>query len=147
LADPSYRLSGDWWQWCRILRWGDLCFLPEELSFSRIHAQSQRSTGATDGRLEWETLKVQENLRALFEIDPAMVRRAAERVAVSWLQGVRSGCYRGPLFRHLSILRKLFKANSPVGLSCAARLPYCLTAWIAKNTIFRQSHLSTEKRR
>lgn len=134
-ADTSFRLAGDWMQWGRMLQHGSLFFVPEPLSFSRIHRETQRSAGAANGLLELETLGVQQQLRTLQQIDSEMARRAADRTMTSWLQAVRSGRYDGPLGRHLSILRKLFQANLRMGLLGMVRLPFCLAIWIVKRIL------------
>ena len=136
-ADTRFKLAGDWLQWVKILLHSDRYFLAERLSFSRIHQATQREAAARDGGLALEALEIQNRVRRWVEVDRATVRKGAERYALAWIQTVRSGRYRGPFLGHARCFQRLLKNDPWTASRFAARLPYALTAWALKNSLFR----------
>lgn len=134
VADASFKLSGDYLQWCKLLLHSRFAFVARPLNFTRIHAQTQRAATANDGRRELETMRVQRCLRDHMEFSPELVRAAAQRQAISWLQGVRAGRYSGKWSGHLACFMLLWGAAPAVALKFLCSLPYCLLAWIVKRS-------------
>ncbi|QEG43052.1 glycosyltransferase [Roseimaritima ulvae] len=131
-ADPSYRISGDWLHWIRMLAGQQLCYTAMPLSQSRFHPQSQRFSTACNGQRELESLRVQAATRALVDINPAAIRTAAQQQMTTWLQQLRAGRYSGERLDHLRFARLLRQANAATAAKFALHLPRALATWQAK---------------
>ncbi|MCA9084229.1 MAG: glycosyltransferase family 2 protein [Planctomycetaceae bacterium] len=131
-ADASFRLSGDWLQWSRMLLISDLSYIAEPLSGTRIHTNTRRHSTSTSGTLELESLAVQKYIRGQLQIDRQQVRMGAQRMSLSWLQAMRAGRFSGNLMRHPLFFYRLFCTDAATGLIFALNWPYAFLVWIVK---------------
>ena len=131
-AKTSFRLSGDWMQWCEMLLLSDLSYVSEPLSGTRIHTNTRRHSTVSNGTLELESLAVQSRLRDRLNIQRRVVRRGAEAIAISWLQAMRAGRYSGSLLRNVWLLWRLLRADLYTGFWFAIRWPYAFLVWLIK---------------
>lgn len=135
LADASFRLVGDWMQWCRMLMVSDLYYVAQPLSGTRIHPNTRRRSTASDGTLELESLTVQRFIRNSLTVDRARIQDGAERVSRSWLQALRAGRFSGSLLRHPLFLWKLLCADFVTGILFAMNFPYAFLVWLIKRFV------------
>ena len=85
-ADATFSVSGDLLQWVRMLEHSDLYYLADVLSLSRVHAQTQRVAASHNGTYELEALEIQRRICNSLPVARDVVRRGADRCAISWLQ-------------------------------------------------------------
>lgn len=135
-ADKALTLAGDWMQWSKMLLLSDMCFVPKTLSGTRIHTNTRRHSTASNGTLELESLTVQERLRSSLIVDRASVRMAADRVAKSWLQGMRAGRFSGSLQRHPQFFLKLLRTEVLTAVRFSLSWPYAFLVWLIKRFVF-----------
>lgn len=131
-ADPSFRIAGDWLQWMRLIAPEDVAYLPEPLSQSRIHAASQRAATASNGRLESETLRVQQRIAEALSLPRELRTTAAGQQATSWLQHLRAGRFTGHTRDHARFLGQLAAAAPRVAARFLLQFPYAWTAGSVK---------------
>jgi glycosyltransferase involved in cell wall biosynthesis len=141
MAETSFRLVGDWMQWCKILTVSDLYYVAQPLSGTRIHSNTRRHSTASDGTLELESLSVQKRIRNSLNVDRAIIRNGAERVTRSWLQGMRAGRFSGSLLRHPLFLWRVLRADSVTGVRFALSLPYAFLVWLVKRFVAPKRYL------
>ena len=141
-ADDALRLTGDWWQWAKMLTQCDLYFVAEPLAKSRIHSASQRQRLAHDGSTELECLLVQQRIKRLVEVDREMVRKGAQRHAISRLQALRAGRYCGSVWGHAILAWRLCLLDFPVAVSFLMKFPFCYCIWTLKKLGLRKPVVS-----
>ncbi len=87
-AEESYRLSGDWITWIRMLLRSDIAYLCEPLNFFRKHSQTVRS------QVDHSALRILENYRIVEEIigstkvDPQDFERVCNSLVEEWAKAV-----------------------------------------------------------
>ncbi len=133
-ANTEFVIGGDLLQWIKMLMQSDFGFVAQPLSYSRTHARNQRHTNGCNGRMETETMKVQEWVRSQMEIPSASIRRGAFRYARSWLDAVRSGRYRNNPWNHLRFFKQLFSVDRLVAATFLLLLPACLIFWFFRRS-------------
>jgi len=138
-ADPSLRVSGDWLMWASLICDSKRYYSATPLSYTRIHADSQRARTASDGRFELESLRVQQLIRKQISIDKSLRHRGAKRYAAVRLHSVRSAQYSGSTSNHLSFFGKLWSADKPSACRFLCQLSYCLPIGVIKRLLGRTS--------
>jgi glycosyltransferase involved in cell wall biosynthesis len=141
-ASTDLRLAGDWLQWCKILMESDLAYVSQTLSGSRIHSNTRRQGTTSSGTLELESLAVQQIIRDGIAIEPAQIRRGANRVCTSWLQAMRAGRFSGSLIRHPLFLWRLLRTDLRIAVAFMLNWPYAFFVWCLKRFLLRKSSAS-----
>lgn len=112
-ADETFRLSGDWVTWLRILATWDVAYCAQPLNYFRQHPTTVRSSADKNGLFIEEYYRVQSLLPRLLQIPSATRRRAFNFVSYNWFRAGITGRLPAETSRQLYKFARSIDANLP----------------------------------
>jgi glycosyltransferase involved in cell wall biosynthesis len=125
MADPTWRLCGDWKFWVDILLRSDLAFIAEPLNRFRTHGGTARHATRRMGLDIREHYRMSAYLKRKLSLPPETLATARWLAARRWATLLREGGFRLPPGVHAGILREAFPFDpfAPLRLIKALRAP------------------------
>lgn len=90
-ADETFRLSGDWMMWVKLLLASDVAFVAEPLNYFRMHANTVRRASARGSIALLEAVRIFAYISARTDVSPAMREDVRERLMQRWVGELSHG--------------------------------------------------------
>jgi glycosyltransferase involved in cell wall biosynthesis len=134
-ADESFRLSGDWLLWAKMLLASDIAFTSEPLNYFRTHSSTVRGGSGQSNLPLKEAFQILEQLAKAIPLDEPTQEKAFNGFIGAWLAGAIT--YRWTLQAHLEVYQAFKQIDHRLHQRMAHRLLHGLRKrllWEARPT-------------
>jgi glycosyltransferase involved in cell wall biosynthesis len=111
-ADETFRLSGDWMMWAKLLLASDVAFVAEPLNYFRMHANTVRRHSSRGAIALLEAIRIFAYISARTTITPAMREDVRDRLMQRWVGELSQGRFH--LGTNFGIYRRLREVDDRV---------------------------------